>query len=67
MGKELKKCTQCDHQLWYEPSDVWWVENGSGYSTKLVRCPNCGRINILRYAYDIHFKTCVNEDERYYL
>ena len=41
-----------------------WDESGYGYSTKLVKCPECGQINIIGYVEDDGFD--VNYDLRFY-
>lgn len=56
-------CQQCGTATEYQPDEVIW-DYGTGYDVKLVRCPECDAINILKYyEHDID----VNNDERYYI
>ena len=58
------KCIQCKEE--YESTDelTYWDESGSGYSTKLSRCPHCGQLNIVGYKED---RGCdLNKDKRWY-
>lgn len=57
-------CGKCDKSHDYGPKDIRWDFNGFGYDTKYVVCPECGRINIIRYYEDKNLD--VNNDERYY-
>lgn len=56
-------CEQCCEIFEENINDIIWDENG-GYSTKLVKCPTCGHLNIVKVIYDNWFD--VNNDERYY-
>lgn len=62
-GQKSKKCNKCKDYFNYMPSDTYWQEFGT-YSGKLVKCPNCGTINVIKYveAAGLH----VNTDKRYY-
>ncbi len=41
-----------------------WDESGYGYSTKLLKCPQCGIIYILKYIEDENIN--LNYDLKYY-
>lgn len=47
-----------------QPENIWFDEQGYGYSTKLTKCPHCGKIIILGYIED--YGLDVNIDERFY-
>ena len=57
-------CGKCDVPTDYTPEDYIWDFNGYGYDTKYVVCPECGRINIVKYIIDGNFD--INNDARYY-
>lgn len=63
-SKTSRICKKCKKSFEYKPDDVFWDEQGYGYSTKLCVCKNCGTINILKYKEDYGFD--VNYDERFY-
>ena len=44
--------------------DTIFDENGYAYSTKLVKCKHCGRLNVIRYFEDDSMK--LNNDRKYY-
>ena len=60
-------CVKCDEIFNYKSKDCYWHENGNGYSTKLIRCPLCGQLNIIKYKKDRHFQISINVDELYYV
>lgn len=64
MENEYKECKKCDVIFTYTSDEVWWDEKGYGYSTKLVKCPYCGCINVIQYNED--YGNDVNNDERFY-
>lgn len=57
-------CFACGQVSQYNRLDTFWDDNGYGYSTRLINCPHCGKINILSYKEDR--KINVNNDSRYY-
>ena len=59
-------CCQCGHVDNYELEDVKIDSNGYGYDTKLVECPVCGQLNILKKHYKTWDGFDVNGDERWY-
>lgn len=59
-----KLCLSCNKNFEYKRSDTFIDDNGYGYSTKLVKCKCCGRINILQYFEDKSMK--LNNDRKYY-
>lgn len=69
-GKEVKNdlnnanCVKCKEDFVFDPEDIFFDERGTGYSTKLVKCPYCGSINIIKYYVDKSLD--VNNDARYY-
>lgn len=60
----LEQCRRCSQTFHYVNSDTFWDEGGSGYSTKLVRCPICGALNVIRYEEDYGLN--INYDPRFY-
>lgn len=58
------KCSSCG-EFEVKHDNIWFDEKGYGYSTKLTKCPHCGRIVILGYKEDYGFSR-LNIDERYY-
>ena len=57
------KCNRCDKITDYKPNQYIWDYNGLGYNTKFVVCPECGKINILKYE---ELNLDLNNDERWY-
>ena len=57
-------CKKCKTDFVYFPQEVYFDDNGYGYSTKLVKCPYCGQINVVKYYEDKSFD--VNTDIRFY-
>ncbi len=47
-----------------QPESIWFDEQGLGYSTRLTKCPYCGKIIILGYIED--YGLDVNSDSRVY-
>ena len=62
--KEHRECKKCKTIFSYSPEDVWWDEHGTGYSTKLIKCPECGCVNVLSHKEDYGFD--VNNDRRFF-
>ena len=48
-----------------QPENVWFDEQGFGYSTKLTKCPYCGQVIILQHIEDYGFSK-MNTDRRLY-
>ena len=48
----------------YDDLETFFDDHGYGYSTKLVKCKCCGKINIVRYYQDRAMK--LNNDSRFY-
>lgn len=63
MGQNNKTCIKCKDDFVFTPEDIKWIEHGT-YSEKIVTCPYCGCINVVKYvdASGLH----VNDDKRYY-
>ena len=58
------QCFQCKNHINISKNDTWFDDKGFGYSTRLSRCPECGKIIIIGYAEDNHLD--VNNDPRFY-
>lgn len=43
------RCSRCDREFTVAEQCTWWDLKGSGYDTKLVRCPLCDQVNIVKY------------------
>jgi hypothetical protein len=63
-AKQYKTCLKCKSSFEFEPEDTFWDEHGTGYSTKLVKCTECGCINVVEYIEDYGMN--VNQDSRFY-
>ena len=62
-SKYNKKCKKCESDFSYTFDDVWW--DYKGYTnTKLVKCPECGCIQAVKY--EDSFGLDVNNDRRFY-
>lgn len=57
-------CKKCKSNFIYHQQEVFFDDKGFGYSTKLVKCPECGCINVIQYIEDRAIK--LNNDSRYY-
>lgn len=64
---ELKDSAVCSSCRGFKvlPENVWFDEQGYSYSTKLTKCPHCGKIVILGYIEDYGFSK-MNTDRRLY-
>lgn len=47
-----------------QPENTWFDEKGFGYSTRLCKCPQCGKVVIIEYIED--YGCNLNNDERFY-
>lgn len=61
---ESAVCNKCGG-FKVQPENVWFDEHGYGYSTKLCRCPHCGRVVILKHIEDYGLGK-LNTDRRLY-
>jgi len=59
-----RTCKKCGKSFNYSLKDAYWDEKGFGYSTKLIKCPNCSCNNIIKIVEDEYLD--VNNDERFY-
>lgn len=59
------KCKKCGSYFKFNNNDAYFDEHGFGYSTKLVKCPECGSINVLYTLEDFGISK-LNSDERLY-
>jgi hypothetical protein len=48
----------------YSEDETWIDDKGSGYSTKLIRCGCCQKINVIKYFIDENMN--LNNDKRFY-
>lgn len=58
-------CKKCGSSFIFKPDEVWWDEQGYGYSTKLVRCSKCNCVNVVNHIEDYGFNK-INVDRRIY-
>ena len=58
-----RKCNKCGQDFEFTNEDCWWQEYSS-YSLKLVKCPHCGCVNVIREIEDRSLN--LNFDSRYY-
>lgn len=58
------KCKKCKTIFNFDLDDAYWDEKGYGYSTKLVRCKNCGCPNVIKHITDQNLD--INNDPRFY-
>ena len=58
-------CKKCNSSFLFKPDETWWDENGFSYSTKLVKCTECGCINVIKHIEDYGFSK-MNTDVRLY-
>ena len=61
---ESATCNKCGG-FKVKPENIWFDEKGYGYSTRLTKCPHCGRVVILGYKEDYGFSK-INTDRRWY-
>ena len=57
-------CKSCKSSFSFKPDEAWFDEKGFGYSTKLVKCKNCGKIVVVKHMEDKGLD--VNLDRRFY-
>lgn len=63
--KRLGVCKKCNKLIQYNEEDTFWDYSGSGYNTKLVKCPDCGCYIILGYENDRWFTSGRNDSDLY--
>lgn len=44
-----QKCCGCHNRFEYTNEETWWDYKGMDYDAKLVRCPDCGAVNVIKY------------------
>lgn len=54
-------CKKCDENFVYFQEETWWDYSGIN-NVNLVKCPNCGCINAIKYENIIN----PNIDKRYF-
>lgn len=64
MNEIYISCKHCKQDSIVDKTDCWFDEKGFCYSTKLCKCPECGKIVVVGYAEDNHLD--VNNDPRFY-
>ncbi len=47
---EAKRCKKCAEVFYYTENDAFWDYEGMNYDAKLVKCPNCECINVIKYV-----------------
>ena len=47
-SSNVEYCTACKSPFVYQPEDTWFDEKCVDYSTKLVRCKNCGKPVVIK-------------------
>lgn len=47
---EEKRCKKCNMIFYYRESDAFWNYEGMDYDAKLVKCPLCNCINVIKYV-----------------
>lgn len=57
------ECKRCGNIYPLNKSKTWWDENGI-WSMKLSECPNCHKVNTVKF--EIYHELDINNDERYY-
>lgn len=63
MNTKTKTCCKCGKSFSYMPENARWMEYGT-YSQKVVDCPHCGCVNVVKYQDG--FNQNPNLDERYF-
>lgn len=48
--KKRHRCAKCAGHFDYVERDTWWDYKGMDYDAKLVECPECGCINVIKYV-----------------
>ncbi len=43
-------CIKCKDTFRYDSDETWWDYKGMDYDAKLVKCPQCGCINVIKYV-----------------
>jgi hypothetical protein len=62
-SKHDKKCRKCNSKFTYTSEDTWW-DYSVFTNTKLVKCPDCGCVQAVKY--EEGFGLDVNSDSRFY-
>lgn len=42
-------CKKCKSNFVFKPDETRWIEQGM-YSEKVVKCPDCGCVNVVKYV-----------------
>lgn len=64
MNESYINCKNCHSYSVVKNTDCWFDDKGFGYSTKLCKCPECGKLVIVGYEEDSHLD--INNDPRLY-
>jgi transposase-like protein len=64
--EQLHLCKHCGRSFSLQDKGVesWWDNNGMS-SVKLCSCPECKRINIIKY--EIYWEEDINNDKRLFI
>lgn len=54
--KDKILCDECNQLIEQNGKNIFFDDHGYGYSTKLIRCEHCGKINIVKYFIDKDIK-----------
>ena len=54
--KDKILCNGCNQLIEQNNKNIFFDNHGYGYSTKLIRCEHCGKINIVKYFIDKDIK-----------
>lgn len=55
MTTKVKYCPKCRKDFEYTEEDTYWFEGASYGSVKLVKCPRCERVFVLKTIIDRGF------------
>lgn len=61
----IVQCKKCNKKYQYDLNKIEYDNSGYGYLTKLIRCPYCGKVKIIKHIEDKSLD--VNNDERFYI
>ena len=56
-------CIKCKESFVFKPGEAFWIERAM-YSEKVVKCPYCGCVNVVKYIDGFNQNT--NCDRRYF-
>lgn len=64
----VRQCCRCQIYFKFTRDDTFFNEEGTGYSARLIKCPKCGHIHIVRFIEDYAMQMLGDDglDYRYY-